>query len=106
MSYKSLVKILFLTIIDFIFIWFWISTMKLDGSSAIGIIVIIPIIIILNLIISGILYLLKKKELSFLFLMNIIFASIITYFIFSYEIRKSIEKDSEKYQTEQATQNS
>lgn len=105
MSYKSLIKMLILAIIDFILIWFWIGTMNLDGSSAIGIIAIIPIIIILNLVISGILYLFKKKELSFLFLMNSIIASVITYFIFSYGIRKSIEEDSKNYQTEQTIQN-
>jgi len=79
---KTFYKILGLLIIDFIIIWFWIYKMNPDPSISIGIFIFIPFLFILNLIIGGIFYFVKKKEYFKLFLLNGILSSIIFFYLF------------------------
>ncbi|MFA7445983.1 MAG: hypothetical protein WCY89_08555 [Flavobacteriaceae bacterium] len=92
MSYKSLVKILVLAIIDFILIWFWVDTMNPDPSISIALIILVPMAFILNILIALILYFLKKKEYSFLFLINSVISSVLIFIIFN----KGIENHQNK----------
>ena|SRR5690606_1223970 len=101
MRYKVLIKILFLTIIDFLLIQIWILNMNIDPSAAMGIIILIPLVIILNLIIAGIFYFLKRKEISYLFLVNTIISSIILYILFSHNINNIIKVNQENYRRNQ-----
>ena len=84
---KFLTKILLLVIIDFCIIWFWVRTMNPDPSVSIGIILLIPFVIVINLIIAGILFFFKKQYSKF-FLINAVISAFIINFIFSAEISR------------------
>jgi hypothetical protein len=79
---KTFYKILGLLIIDFTLIWFWIYKMDPDPSSSIVIFVFIPFLFVLNLIIGGIFFFMKKKEYFKLFLLNGILSSFIFFYLF------------------------
>jgi len=79
---KIFYRILVLAIIDFGLIWLWVYKMNPDPSISIGIFLFVPFVLILNLIIGGILFYLKKKEYSKLFFINSIIASIIMFYLF------------------------
>jgi len=53
-----------------------------DPSISIGIILLIPLVIIINLVIAGVSFLIKKKQYSKLFLYNSIIASILMFYLF------------------------
>jgi len=84
---KFLTKILLLVIFDFCMIWFWVRTMDPDPSVSIGIILLIPFVIIINLIIAGILFFFKKQYSKF-FLINAVISAFIINFLFSAEISR------------------
>jgi hypothetical protein len=79
---KFFLKLLGLIAVDFIVIWILVYQMNPDPSVSIGILLIVPFVFVVNLVIAGILFWLKKKEYSRLFLINSIIASIIMYYIF------------------------
>jgi hypothetical protein len=79
---KILYKISGIIIIDFGLIWLWVYQMNPDPSISIGIFLLVPFVFIINLIIGGILYFLKKKESSKLFFINSILSSIIMFYLF------------------------
>jgi len=79
---KTLYKILGLIIIDFGLIWFWVYKIDPDPSISIGILLLVPLVILINLIIGGVLYFAKKKEYSKLFFINSILSSIIMVYLF------------------------
>jgi hypothetical protein len=84
---KFLTKILLLVIIDFCIIWFWVRTMNLDPSASIGINLLIPFVIVINLTIAGILFFFKKQYSKF-FLINAGISAFIINFLFSAEISR------------------
>jgi len=84
---KFLTKILLLVIIDFCIIWFWVRAMNPDPSVSIGIILLIPFVIVINLTIAGILFFLKKQYSKF-FLINAVISAFIINFLFSAEISR------------------
>eukprot|EP00388_Colpodella_angusta_P019081 GDKJ01047669.1.p1 GENE.GDKJ01047669.1~~GDKJ01047669.1.p1 ORF type:complete len:174 (+),score=16.53 GDKJ01047669.1:334-855(+) len=88
---KFWIRIILLTIIDFAIIWLWIKQMNPDPSVSIGILILVPFVVILNLIIALILYFFKKEFVS-LFLVNSIIAGILMFYLFG--------KGIDRYQNE------
>lgn len=84
---KFLIRVILLTIIDFVIIWIWVRQMNPDPSISIGILILIPLVVILNLIIALILYF-TKKEFVALFIVN----SIISGILMSYLFGKGIDR--------------
>jgi membrane protein YdbS with pleckstrin-like domain len=80
-------QILILTILDFIVIWLFVKQSDPDPSVAIGIIIVVPVVIIINLIIAGFLYAIKRQY-SKAFLINSIISAIIMYNLFIAEISR------------------
>jgi hypothetical protein len=85
---KILYKVLGLIVIDITLIWLWVKSMDPDPSVSIGIILFVPIVFVLNLILAGILYLLKRKDYAQSFLINSILASIIMVYLFGEGINR------------------
>lgn len=79
---KKLQKILGLVVIDFGLIWFWVYQKDPDPSVSIGIIFLVPFVFVLNLIIAGVLFFIKKKEFSRIFLINSVISSIMMFYLF------------------------
>jgi hypothetical protein len=79
---KFLIKIFFLTVIDCSILWFWIITVDPDPSVSIGILLLIPFVIIINLLIAGVLFFVKKQYAKF-FLINAVISAISINFLYS-----------------------
>ena len=78
---KLITKLFFLTIIDFIIIWFWVKEIDPEPSVSIAIVIVVPIVILINLAIALILYF-TKREYSKVFVVNSFISAIIMYFLF------------------------
>ena len=78
---KFWIRIILLTTIDFAIIWLWVKQMNPDPSISIGILILVPLVVILNLIIALILYF-RKKEFVALFLVNSIISGILMFYLF------------------------
>ena len=78
---KLWTKITLLTLIDFAVIWLWVRQMDPDPSVSIGILLLVPFVVVLNLIIALILYFTKRK-LSILFVINSVIAGVLMYYLF------------------------
>ncbi|WP_316632988.1 hypothetical protein [uncultured Flavobacterium sp.] len=78
---KFAIRTLLLSIFDFLIIWLWVNQMNPDPSVSIGILILVPFVIILNLIIALILFFTYRKFTS-LFLINSIIAGILMYYLF------------------------
>jgi hypothetical protein len=77
---KLWTQLLLLTILDFIIIWFWVG--EPDPSVSIGIYLLFhPSVIIINLILAGLFYAIKRQY-SKAFLINSIISAIIMYNLF------------------------
>jgi membrane protein YdbS with pleckstrin-like domain len=76
---KLWTQLLILTILDFIIIWFWVG--EPAPSVSIGIIIVVPLVIIINLILAGLFYAIKRQY-SKAFLINSIISAIIMYNLF------------------------
>lgn len=84
---KIFLKILGLTILDYLLIWFWVKKMNPEPSISIAIIYLVPFVFAINIVI-GIILLLFKNNNSKLFLVNSIIASILMFWIFGNGIRR------------------
>ena len=78
---KIWIRIILLTIIDFAIIWLWVKQMNPDPSVSIGILILVPFVVILNLIIALILYFMKREFVA-LFIVNSIISGIIMFYLF------------------------
>ena len=78
---KLWTKVIILTIIDFIIIWLWVKQIDPDPSVSIGILLLIPFVVVLNLVVALILYL-TKRHLALLFVINSIVSAIIIYYLY------------------------
>ena len=76
---KLWIQLFILTILDFIIIWFGVGDP--DPSVSIGIIIVVPFVIIVNLILAGLFYTFKRQY-SKAFLINSIISAIIMYNLF------------------------
>jgi hypothetical protein len=88
---KFWIRIALLTIIDFGIFWLWIKQLDPDPSISIGIIIIVPFVIILNLIVALLLYFFKREYAS-LFVINSIISGILMFYLF--------EKGIDRHQNE------
>jgi hypothetical protein len=79
---KFWVKIIFLTILDYILIWFWVKSIDPDPSVSIGVIILVPFVFIVNISIALILHL-RKNPNSKLFGINSVISAILMFYIFS-----------------------
>jgi membrane protein YdbS with pleckstrin-like domain len=78
---KLWIQLLFLTILDFIVIWLYVGWEDPDSSVSIGILLVVPLAIIVNLVIAGILFLVKRQYAKAFFI-NSIISGIIMYNLF------------------------
>lgn len=79
---KIFYKILGLATISFGLIWLWVYQIDPDPSVSIGILLLVPFIFVLNLIIAGVLFFVKKKDTAKMFLVNSLLSSIIMFYLF------------------------
>lgn len=86
---KMLLKIIGISILDFVLIWIWVRLMESGPSVGILIIFLIPIAIIVNLLIAGLLFWFMNKN-SKLFLLNTIISSLIVYWLFPMKIDRRL----------------
>lgn len=93
---KLFIKILLLTIFDFIVIWFWVKQIDPSPSIAIGIMIVIPTVIIINLAIALVFYF-TKKEYSKLFLINSLISAIVMNFLFTKGIDRNVNRNLEMW---------
>lgn len=78
---KLFIKLFFLTIIDFIIIWFWVKENDPDPSVSIALVIVVPVAIIINLAIALFFYFFKR-EYTKVFVINSLVSAIIMYFLF------------------------
>jgi hypothetical protein len=90
---KFWTRIILLAIIDFVVIWLWVKQMNPDPSVSIGMILLVPFVVVLNLVIALILYFIKK-EYALLFVVNSIISGILMFYLFG--------KGIDRYQNERA----
>lgn len=77
---KAWTNLILLTVIDFVIIWFWVRETDPDPSVAIGILLLIPFVIGLNLIIAAIFYFANRKY-AMLFVINSLIAGVLMYYL-------------------------
>lgn len=97
---KLFIKILLLTIIDFIVIWFWVKENDPDPSVSIAIVIVIPAVILINLAIALGLYFIRR-EFTKIFVINSLVSAIIMYFLFLNGIdrHQNLRYESWKFET-------
>lgn len=78
---KLFLKILILTIIDFVIIWFWVKQNDPDPSISIYIFIVVPFVALLNLALALILYF-TKRQYANLFVINAFISAVLMYFLF------------------------
>lgn len=78
---KFWIQLLLLTVIDFLIIWLWVKKVDPSPSVSIGLSLLVPIVIIVNLVIASILYFTKRQYAS-LFVVNIIPSAMLMYYLF------------------------
>jgi len=81
----TLKGVLVLILLDIILVWVWAINEDLGPGSAMIIYLAVPFVFIVNLIIGGILVFTKRAYCT-MFFVNCIIASVITYWIFTYEL--------------------
>lgn len=84
---KLFIKLLILTIIDFLLIWLWVKQMDPDPSVSIGIFLVVPLVVGINLLLALLLYFIRR-QFSKLFLINILISGIIMYLVFGLGIKR------------------
>lgn len=93
---KLLIKLVLLTIIDFIIIWFWLKENEPDPSSSLGILLLIPFVIFINLIIALVLYFIKRQYTK-AFVINSFISAVLMYFLFINAINRHQQKIVESW---------
>lgn len=76
-----------MTIIDFAIIWLWVKQLNPDPSVSIGILILVPLVVMLNLIIALILYFMKREFVA-LFIVNSIISGILMFYLFGKGINR------------------
>lgn len=80
-------RLLLLAVFDFGIILFWVQQQDPDPSVAIGIIVLVPIVIALNLIFAWVLFA-TKRQYAKLFIFNSFISAVLMYFLFNQGISR------------------
>ncbi|RYX84082.1 hypothetical protein EON73_03560 [bacterium] len=78
---KLWIQLLLLTALDFVIIWFWVRQQDPDPSVSIGIFLVVPLAIIVNLILATVFYFVNRKYID-AFLINSLIAAVIMYNLF------------------------
>src|SRR5690606_13888258 len=99
---KIFYKILGLTTISFGLIWLWVYQIDPDPSISIGILLLVPFVFVLNLIIAGVLFFVKKKDTAKMFLVNSVLSSIIMFYLFGKGIDRHQYKVLEEWTFQKA----
>jgi hypothetical protein len=94
---KLFLKLLLLTILDFIAIWLWVKQIDPSPSAALGIIIVIPTVIIINLAIALILYF-TKREHTKLFVINALISAILMNYLFMKGIDRTVNRNLEMWE--------
>ena len=84
-----------LSLIDFIIIWIWVKNEDPDPSLSIAILLLVPLVVILNLIVAGILYF-TKRAYAKLFVANSLIAAVLMNLLFTDGIHRH---QSERFET-------
>jgi len=79
---KFWIRLLVLTIVDFVIIWLWVRHSDPDVSVSIGLLLLVPFVIIINLVIAFILYFMKRQY-GLLFVANAVPSAILMYYLFT-----------------------
>ncbi|WP_316820834.1 hypothetical protein [Pedobacter gandavensis] len=95
-STKILKGSIILVVIDILIIWLWAATSDLGPGSAMVIFIVIPFAFICNLLI-GLVIFFTKRIYSYFFFINCIVASVITYWIFSLEMKNQYKGHFENW---------
>ncbi|MFB9080255.1 hypothetical protein ACFFLS_11800 [Flavobacterium procerum] len=93
---KLFIKMLLLTIFDFIVIWFWVKENAPDSNVSIAIILVVPAVIIINLVVAFVLYFIIK-EYSKIFVINSFISAVLMYFLFTNGIDRHQKKIAESW---------
>ncbi len=83
---KAFKQTLGLLLVDILVIWLWAKNENLGEGSAMVIYLVVPYVFIINVIIGGILFFVKRPY-SMMFFVNCLVAPIITYWAFTSELR-------------------
>ena len=102
MTRTTFIKGFVLLMIDIVFIWFYVDHVDPSPSVSIAIIYLVPFVFLLNLVISGLLFVFKLKQYSRLFLINSIIASFLMYFLFGKGIDRHQGRIFESWKFEQS----
>jgi membrane protein YdbS with pleckstrin-like domain len=94
---KIFIKLLLLTLFDFIAIYLWVKQIDPSPSVAIGIIIVIPTVIIINFAIALILYF-TKKEHAKLFVLNAFISAILMNYLFVKGIDRNLNRSLEMWE--------
>ena len=94
---KLWTQLLLLTIFDFIVIWFYVRQEDPDPSVSIGLLLLVPLVIIINLILAAIFYA-TKRHYSRLFIINSFVSPVIMYLLFTQGISRHQRQRYESWQ--------
>jgi len=86
---RTLKGVLLLAVIDIVIIWLWAANEDLQGA-AMYVYILVPFVFLINLIISGILFFVKRAY-SAMFFINSVSASFIAYWLFTAEMSKQAD---------------
>ncbi len=81
------IRVLILSIIDYLIIWFYVKQVDPDPSVSIAIVLLVPAVIIINLAIALLFYFIKRQFVK-IFLFNSIISAILMNIIFTQGIRE------------------
>ena len=84
---KFWIRLLLLTLFDFTIIWFWVRQQDPDPSISIGIIILVPLMVVINLIIAGVLFA-TKRQYAKLFVANSFISGALMYILFTQGISR------------------
>ena len=83
---KTVKGVLALVLLDILIIWIWAKNENLDSGSAMVIYLVVPVVFIVNVVIGGLLFFIKRVY-SAMFFINSIVAAIVTNWLFTAELR-------------------
>ncbi|WP_162550318.1 hypothetical protein [Hymenobacter nivis] len=82
-----IIRLLILSIIDYLIIWFYVKQIDPDPSISIAIILLVPAVIVINLAIALLLHFIRRQFVK-VFLVNSIISAILMNIIFTQRIRE------------------
>lgn len=96
LTVKTLKGIMVLALIDILMVWIWAKNEHFGQGSAMVIYLVVPFVFIINIIIGGVLFFIKRVY-STMFFVNCIVSSIITNWIVSMELSNQSARAYDKW---------